>query len=75
MARAKKKIKVELERRTKFWLVWNPRGNAPTFQHQTKQAAIDEAERLARQCYGQEFLVMESVTGRKIELPMDEIPF
>jgi hypothetical protein len=31
-----------------FWMVWNERGHAPTYKHETLQSARTEAERLAR---------------------------
>lgn len=65
-----------------FWLVWNPNGRNPAYQHQTAHGAIVEAERLARANPGEMFIVMQSVCGRtvndlqKIDMrPFDEIPF
>lgn len=47
-----------------FWLVWNPNGSNPTFKHRTKESAVNEAERLAREHRGQTFVVLESVCAR-----------
>lgn len=44
-----------------FWMVWNPQGYNPTREHETLESAQREAERLARQCRGQNFVVLESV--------------
>ena len=30
----------------RFWMVWNPNGRAPTYQHFTEAEALQEAERL-----------------------------
>lgn len=43
-----------------FWMVWNPERNAPTHRHATQQEAVQEAERLARQCPSQRFYVLEA---------------
>lgn len=69
------KKKTVKEKREKFWLVWNPEGRAPTVKHHSRQLATQEAERLARANFGLEFLIFESVGGKKVELPMDDIPF
>ena len=42
----------------KFWMVWNPKGGRPTRQHESIEAAIAEAERLARCEPGQVFCVL-----------------
>ena len=44
-----------------FWMVWNPKGNAPTYRHPSKDAAIQEARRLAMYNPGQEFYVLRTV--------------
>lgn len=41
-----------------FWLVWNPRGHAPTVQHDCEEKAVAEAQRLARTNPGHEFYVL-----------------
>lgn len=45
-----------------FWFVWNPAGHAPTYKHFNEGEAIREAERLAKQNPGQDFIVLQSVT-------------
>jgi hypothetical protein len=57
-----------------FFLVWNVDRNglrgqmlpAPRYQHASEESAIKEAERLARQYPGQEFVVLQSVVGIKV---------
>lgn len=44
----------------KFWLIWNPVGRAPSCKHPTEFEAIAEAERLAKQNPGQEFITLEA---------------
>jgi len=52
--------------RSKFWMVWNPNGRAPTHKHTSRRSAVAESERLARLVPGDEFHVLESVgTARK----------
>jgi hypothetical protein len=47
----------------KFWMV---KGNGPTgFKHSTKEAAIKEAERLAKVHPGKEFYVLETICIKK----------
>lgn len=46
---------------TKFWLVWNDGGHAPTHKHLSERDAKREAERLARKVRGQRFVVLEAV--------------
>jgi len=65
-----------------FWLVWNPKGHAPTYQHGTLDQATSEAERLARTNPGQTFIVLESVAALVVDniqrtdlRPRDELPF
>lgn len=45
----------------KKWLVWNPFGNAPRYQHESFESAQKEAERLAGLHHGVEFFVLETV--------------
>lgn len=49
-----------------FWLVWNPRGRAPTVRHPSLHSATSEAERLARLDEGEEFIVLQAVAGRQV---------
>lgn len=72
-----------------FWMVWNPNGLAPAFQHASKEGAEQEATRLARQVPGSMFIVLEAIGGFAVEKPapppvrrfnaseltFDEIPF
>lgn len=46
------------ETKPPFWLVWNPMGRIPRFQHETYQSARAEADRLARSCPGQHFYIL-----------------
>lgn len=46
---------------TKFWLVWCYGGGAPVVPHQTNARACEEAERLARENPGKEFVVLEAI--------------
>ena len=50
----------------KFWFVWNPSGRIPRYQHWAKDAAVREAERLARQNPDDEFVVLESVASVRV---------
>jgi hypothetical protein len=61
---------------TKFWMVWNPQGNAPRYQHGSKSSADTEALRLARQHRGQQFIVLKAVGGAcSQEAPIEPIMF
>jgi hypothetical protein len=66
----------------KFWMVWNPKRTSPTCQHKSIEAAVAEAERLARRDPGQEFYVLEALRMCQVpELPIkwteleEPIPF
>jgi len=50
-----------------FYLVWNQNGGAPTVKHDSRQSAINEAERLARKCPGERFVVLRAVEGRVVD--------
>lgn len=43
----------------RFYLVWAENGGAPTVKHGSFDAALAEAERLARKSPGREFHVLE----------------
>jgi hypothetical protein len=67
-----------------FWLVWSPQGNSPTHQHETRQLADREAERLARTNPGRYFIVLQAVSGflvdnlyvtSYVEESADDFPF
>lgn len=47
-----------MEDAKEFWLVWNERGHAPTYKHDTLVSAKAEAERLARNNPGHSFHVL-----------------
>lgn len=49
----------------KFWMVLREGGNHPTFRHYTKEAARQEATRLADQNPGYLFYVLAVVDARK----------
>ena len=65
----------------KFWIVWSPTGaTPPKYRHSTRGAAVSEAERLAREKPGQEFIVMGAESARKVDNMVrvdysSEIPF
>ena len=44
--------------RPPFWLVWNPSGRIPRFEHYSYESARQEAERLARQNPGDLFYIL-----------------
>ncbi|HBG32061.1 MAG TPA: hypothetical protein DDW98_15790, partial [Gammaproteobacteria bacterium] len=46
---------------------WNPNGRSPTFRHPSEQNAVTEAERLARLNPGETFIVLESVSARRVD--------
>lgn len=51
-----------------FWIVWNPDSSrAPRVRHACESAAIHEAERLAMENHGYEFVVLKAVTGRRVK--------
>lgn len=64
-----------------FWMVWNPQGHAPTFQHITVESARAEAERLSRLNPGHRFYVLSALghcsyaTVNWTEVDHDFIPF
>jgi len=49
-----------------FWLVWNPSAGCPLYKHSSLESAEVEAQRLARMNRGQEFIVLESVSGHSV---------
>lgn len=67
-----------------FFLVWNPNGKTiPQYRHQTRDGAIEEAERLARLNPECEFFVLQATDFRQVSgmqrvklVPhFDETPF
>lgn len=70
--------------RTKFWVVWNPDGQAPTMRHWTRLSADTEAQRLASLHPDQDFFVLKAMAGRRgvepkkplvLTMIVDPIPF
>ena len=59
----------------KFWLVWNPQGSNPRYQHNSRQDAETEAERLALQCPGHAFFVLEAICSKKKIQPVETVYF
>lgn len=69
---------------SRFWLVWRSGGSAPTYKHFTKEAAENEAGRLAGNEPGAVFFVVKAVSGFQADIPAintvklikaDDIPF
>ena len=64
-----------------FWLVWNPQGHSPQYQHSSTHSAEAEAKRLARNNPGQEFYVLAPIAKlvkqdvEETRYKLDEIPF
>lgn len=67
-----------------FWIIWSPTGiKPPSYKHESYNAAVQEAERLARFHGGSEFFVMRAETMRKVDdmqrvdyvHPDDYVPF
>lgn len=67
-----------------FFLVWSPTGSrAPSYRHDTRMDALNEAARLAREARGAEFFVLAAtdhvkfhdVAITRILGNEDEIPF
>lgn len=64
----------------KFWMVWRTDSSASTVQHQSRQSAETEAERLAKANPEARFVVLESIKFCMIDNPIhwyntDEVPF
>lgn len=56
-----------------FWMVWNPQGRAPAYQHLSRDTAKAEAERLAGVAPGQLFFVLHAVACcRRSDLQWDK---
>lgn len=62
-----------------FWVVWNPQGRAPMVRHLSREAAAQEAKRLAMVSPGQEFIVLAGLESYKAvtitKTVFDEVPF
>lgn len=69
--------------RFQFWMVWHEEGDSPRCRHQSKQAAMDEATRLAKQAPGEVFFVLKATAGvrakepdvERVRFETDPIPF
>ncbi len=66
----------------KFWMVLRSGGNSPTFRHPSKEAAIQEAERLATSAPGETFYVLKTTAAlratsniERLKITPDDIPF
>jgi hypothetical protein len=64
-----------------FWMVYGIGCGAPTYRHETKQSAVQEAQRLARLHKGVKFVVLQATEAyvdelRRIDLrPEPQYPF
>ncbi|MEM1289765.1 MAG: hypothetical protein AAGH60_15560 [Pseudomonadota bacterium] len=47
----------------KFWMVYNPLGRMPRYEHSSRGDADAEAQRLARENPGQKFFVLKAMGG------------
>lgn len=73
-----------MSKKRKFWLVWSVNGYPPKFKHDSEYSASQEAERLAKENPGSEFVVLVALHSKKTLEPVqrfdftddgDEIPF
>lgn len=53
------------------WFIWNKNGRRPYRAHESEEAALAEAERLALKVPGQKFHVMRSVTKVFVPAPAE----
>lgn len=62
-----------------FFMVWNPNGRPPMYRHMTRNAAITEAERLARENTGAQFFVLQAIEMRMVDgmqrVTLEDCPF
>lgn len=73
----------ERPERYQFWMVWHEDGGSPRCRHTSKQAALDEATRLAKLTPGECFFVLKATAGviakepevQSVKLTIDPIPF
>jgi len=49
-----------------FWMAWRVGGLPPKFKHSSYELADAEAQRLAREHVGSEFVVLESVRSHQV---------
>lgn len=74
---------VAVPKHYEFWMVYGLGQRAPTHEHLTYEQAANEAQRLARECPGIRFFVLEAKRGFvlaqtpviEIELDPNEVPF
>jgi hypothetical protein len=61
-----------------LWMIWNPQRHAPTYRHYSVEAAHSEAERLARLCPGEVFVVLKAQYALRMKRPdpppVDHVP-
>lgn len=58
----------------KFWVVWQPETGLPRVKHHSREAAEQEAERLAEVTPSKAFFVMEAMTAsRKVSVVTHEL--
>ena len=75
-------VSVEHER-FQFWMVWHEEGGSPRYRHHNKQAAFEEATRLAKLTPGECFFVLKATAGviacepeiARVKFTVDPIPF
>jgi len=53
----------------KYFMVHNPENRFPAEKHETFPSAQREAKRLASKEVGKTFIILEAITGFKVELP------
>lgn len=53
----------------RFYMVFNPAANPPTYMHGSRESATAEAKRLAAKHHGQRFFVLEAVEAYQVDLP------
>lgn len=67
----------------RFWMVWHEDGGVPRYKHHSKQAAMDEATRLAKLTPSECFFVLKATAGvvakepetTSVKFIVDPIPF
>lgn len=51
------------------YYVWNPKMNAPRHRHDSRAAAVHEAERMAAKQPGDEFIVLAALGSAQMQSP------
>lgn len=64
-----------MDERQLFWMVYGDRQGAPTVKHWTRREAESEAERLATENPGIDFVVLRAVTGYRRNEPVTRLRF